>query len=128
MKKLFNHRKRPYEDKIDYDEWDWEPEEEQNEQSEEYYADGEAYEDGYYEGGEAYEDGYYADGEDSGDDYYEEVVKEEANNESNNEDVIEEELTLETRFKRLLIKCLEAGRTEEGSLQSAPPACDQPVG
>lgn len=47
------------------------------------------------------------------DDYYEEVVKEEANNESNNEDVIEEELTLETRFKRLLIKCLEAGITEE---------------
>ena len=47
------------------------------------------------------------------DDYYEEVVKEEANNESNNEDVIEEEMTLETRFKRLLIKCLEAGITEE---------------
>ena len=47
------------------------------------------------------------------DDYYEEVVKEEANNESNSEDVIEEEITLETRFKRLLIKCLEAGITEE---------------
>ena len=47
------------------------------------------------------------------DDYYEEVIKEDANNESNSEDVIEEELTLETRFKRLLIKCLEAGITEE---------------
>jgi hypothetical protein len=47
------------------------------------------------------------------DDYYEEIVEEDANNESNNEDVIEEELTLEIRFKRLLIKCLEAGITEE---------------
>ena len=50
------------------------------------------------------------------DDYYDEVVednKEIANNESNNEDVLEEDITLETRFKRLLIKCLEAGITEE---------------
>lgn len=49
------------------------------------------------------------------DDYYDEVVndKEDANNESPNEDVLEEDITLETRFKRLLIKCLEAGITEE---------------
>lgn len=47
------------------------------------------------------------------DDYYDEVVEDDANNESSNEDVIEEELTLEIRFKRLLIKCLEAGITEE---------------
>ena len=53
----------------------------------------------------------------SGDnDYYDEVVndkEEDANNESPNEDVLEEDITLETRFKRLLIKCLEAGITEE---------------
>ena len=47
------------------------------------------------------------------DDYYDEVVKEDVDNESNNEDVLEEDITLETRFKRLLIKCLEAGITEE---------------
>ena len=48
------------------------------------------------------------------DDYYDEVVEDtDANNESNNEDVLEEDITLETRFKRLLIKCLEAGITEE---------------
>ena len=48
------------------------------------------------------------------DDYYDEVVEDtESNNESNNEDVLEEDITLETRFKRLLIKCLEAGITEE---------------
>ena len=52
------------------------------------------------------------------DDYYDEVVNDDdnddkANNESNNEDVLEEDITLETRFKRLLIKCLEAGITEE---------------
>lgn len=47
------------------------------------------------------------------DDYYDEVVDEDTNNESNNEDVLEEDITLETRFKRLLVKCLEAGITEE---------------
>jgi hypothetical protein len=47
------------------------------------------------------------------DDYYDEVVDEDADNESNNEDVLEEDVSLETRFKRLLVKCLEAGITEE---------------
>ena len=49
-------------------------------------------------------------GDDS--DYYDEIVDDEQDDE-NDEDVVVEDITLETRFKRLLIKCLEADITEE---------------
>ena len=54
MKKIFNHRKRPYEDKIDYQEW----EETFSEEEEGYYAEGE---DGYDYGWEEPEQPEYTD-------------------------------------------------------------------
>jgi hypothetical protein len=50
---------------------------------------------------------------DGDDDYYDEVVDESSNNEDKSEDVLDEDITMESRFKRLLIRCLEAGITEE---------------
>ena len=79
MKKLFNHRKRPYEDKIDYDEWD------DIEQFEEYVpeeaeSDMEADAEYYAEDGEAVEGEYFADGDEEGfaseDEYYAEEGEE----------------------------------------------------
>ena len=56
MKKLFNHRKRPYEDKVDYSEWDEFAEEGMEET---YYADES---DGKLQG----EDDYDIEGENTG--------------------------------------------------------------
>lgn len=50
-------------------------------------------------------------GDDS--EYYDEIIEDEENIDDNSEDVVVEDMTLETRFKRLLIRCLEAGITEE---------------
>lgn len=46
-------------------------------------------------------------------DYYDEIVDEEDDYNEDDEDVVVEDITLEKRFKRLLIKCLEADITEE---------------
>jgi hypothetical protein len=50
-------------------------------------------------------------GDDS--EYYDEIVEEDTADEETIEDVVVEDITLETRFKRLLVKCLESGITEE---------------
>lgn len=48
-----------------------------------------------------------------GSEYYDELIEDKDDIDDNNEDVVVEDITLETRFKRLLIRCLEAGITEE---------------
>lgn len=45
--------------------------------------------------------------------YYDEIIEDDIVDNEPDEDVVIDDITLETRFKRLLIKCLEADITEE---------------
>ena len=86
MKRIFNHRKRPYNDKVDFDEWEGYDEQEEGYEAEagegEYYADEVDVEGSYYSTQEGYYDenaaaNDYSEEEVSGDGYYQEDMSEE---------------------------------------------------